>query len=135
MKEILLSERDRLVSMLPSLDPLRDANTYRTVLDNIESLKWMVVGLDTVPVEGVRAIKAEPPYVEPTPFPEPSTEEYEPPVMDEKTYTKEEVRAALAQSRKNGMNVTELLAEFGAENFTGLPAAKYPEIMARLGAN
>ena len=88
------------------------------------------------------------------PFPEPSTEEYTAPVMEPAvtttkiadsgptvdklgdpapTFTKEEVRAALAKSRKKGINVTELLCELGYDNFTAVPAAKYGEVMAKLG--
>lgn len=132
VKEVVENEIRRLTTVLPDLDPVKDINLYDKVLECLQTLVYLPIDDESKHIPH----KIEEPYVEPTPFPspEPSVEEYEPPVMDDKTYTKEEVRAALANGRKNGLNVVELLAEFGAENFTGLPAAKYPEIMARLGA-
>ena len=44
-----------------------------------------------------------------------------------------EVRAALVAARKNGVNVTELLHEFGVENFSAFPAGRYGELMDKLG--
>ena len=48
-------------------------------------------------------------------------------------YTKEEVRAALAESRKRGVKVTELLGELGYDNFSAVPAGEYGAVMAKLG--
>lgn len=145
VREIAKSEADRLVKLLPTIDPVFQSEVYRRTLDNIQSLNWLVppeapgcnigepirvTAADVHPVDSV------------SPFPEPSVEEYTAPVMEtpepepepEKTYAREDVRAALAKARKKGINVTEFLAEFGVENFTGLPAAKYPEVMAKLEA-
>ena len=48
-------------------------------------------------------------------------------------YKMEDVRAALvAARRKKGVNVTELLREFGVENFSAFPAGRYWELMQRL---
>lgn len=44
-----------------------------------------------------------------------------------------EVRAALVEARKKGVNVSALLREFGVENFGAFPAGKYDELMKRLG--
>lgn len=51
-----------------------------------------------------------------------------------KTYEMADVRAALVSARRNGTNVTELLKEFGVENFSAFPAGRYGELMKRLGA-
>ena len=155
-KDILRKEYARLIGRLEEVDPVTNPGLFKGLLESIESL-YNLSGLyyeDVKNAYGVPTIegfntpvaddepseeefhppvmvtpeKTKEPYVEPTPFPE--SEETAP--MG-KTYTKEEVRAALAKSRKKGTNVTELLAEFGASNFTGLPAAKYGELMARLG--
>lgn len=156
IENIIKSERERLISLLPHLDPLRENQVYRTTLENIQQLGWLAphepcavctCGEPKVPVN-TKAEDVEEPYVEPTPFPEPSTEEYTAPVMDDpnvlpatkpepaadtgKTYTMAEVRAALANSRKKGVNVTELLKEMGYGNFTAVPAAEYGAVMARL---
>ena len=50
-----------------------------------------------------------------------------------RSYTKEEVRAALAESRKRGVKVTELLGELGYDNFSAVPAGEYGAVMAKLG--
>ena len=58
-----------------------------------------------------------------------------PPHENEKPpeYKMEDVRAALvAARRKKGVNVTELLREFGVENFSAFPAGRYWELMQRL---
>lgn len=61
-----------------------------------------------------------------------------PAVKDEaaqKSYEMTEVRAALVEARKKGVNVSALLKEFGVENFGAFPAGKYGELMKRLEAN
>ena len=50
----------------------------------------------------------------------------------EKTYEMAEVRAALVAARRRGVNVTELLKEYGVDNFGAFPAGKYGELMKRL---
>ena len=59
--------------------------------------------------------------------------EDEPAPKTERGYTKEEVRAALAESRKRGVKVTALLSDLGYENFSAVPAGEYGAIMAKLG--
>ena len=58
-----------------------------------------------------------------------------PAVKDEaaqKSYKMTEVRAALVEARKKGVNVSALLKEFGVENFGQFPAGRYGELMAKL---
>lgn len=51
-------------------------------------------------------------------------------------YKMEDVRAALVTARrKRGVNVTELLREFGVDNFGSFPAGRYWELMQRLGGD
>ena len=57
-----------------------------------------------------------------------------PPPVEEETYTSSQVRKALVDARKNGVDVKALLAEFGADNFSAVPAGKYGAIMRKLGA-
>lgn len=61
----------------------------------------------------------------------PSADEQEEPA---KVYDPADVRAALVAARRAGTNVTELLKEFGVDNFGAFPAGKYGELMKRLGA-
>lgn len=141
-KEILRREYLRVVDRLGEVDPVQNPTLYRELLSMIESLGWMSnthraeETPDTPTVDEIIAeVKAE--------KPEPSVEEYAPPVMnnpepaeepkiDAPALTKEVVRAALAKARKSGVNVTELLGELGYDNFSAVPAAKYGEIMERL---
>ena len=48
-------------------------------------------------------------------------------------YESAEVRTALVTARRNGVNVTELLREFGVDNFSAFPAGRYWELMERIG--
>lgn len=148
-KEVMRREYARIVDRLGEVDPCSNPALYKELLEFIDTL-YALSGLqfddyvERMEREGKMAkldavmteVKTEPiPEVEepeadpaPAPDPEPGPE----PEPEDKTYSKEEVRAALAESRKKGVNVAELLKEFGAANFTGLPAAKYGELMARL---
>lgn len=78
---------------------------------------------DEEATESVASVPAE----EHTPDPAPD------PADSGKTYEMTEVRAALVAARKNGVNVTELLHEFGVENFSAFPAGRYGELMDKLG--
>ena len=138
---ILQKEYERLVSRIGEVDPLINPQTYKTLLECIDGL-YALSGSELVDVSELMDVGAE---KEPDPIPEmeePSVEEFKPPVMNVvkpepetpvHSFTKEEVRAALARARKNGTNVVELLGEFGYDNFSAVPAGTYPELMARLG--
>ena len=67
----------------------------------------------------------EAPAAEPKPEPKPEPDTGH-------TYTKEEVRAALAKSRKSGVSVTALLESLGYDNFSAVPAGEYGAVMAKL---
>lgn len=71
------------------------------------------------------------PVKEPDPEPAPKAD---PSADPGKTYEMTDVRAALVDARRKGVNVTELLKEFGVENFSAFPAGRYGELMQRLGA-
>ena len=81
---------------------------------------------------------------EPMPVPEivpeqvqPETDEVvepEPETCDdeEPAFKMEEVRAALAKARGRGVNVSEIIRGFGADNFQQIPKNQYGAIMAKL---
>lgn len=163
-KEILRLEYLRIVDRLGEVDPVSSPALYRELLDFIDGL-YGLSGMsmeDNAEFYEKRApahpvgFTTEPALVGPAqPYeittepedkaekPEPSVEEYAPPVMNNPepvegpkaapALTKEVVRAALAKARKSGVNVTELLGELGYDNFSAVPAAKYGEIMERIG--
>lgn len=82
-----------------------------------------------------KAVVSQPGIILPPPEAIVSQPDVNPPPENEKPpeYKMEDVRAALvAARRKKGVNVTELLREFGVENFSAFPAGRYWELMQRL---
>ena len=82
-----------------------------------------------------KAVVSQPGIILPPPETDVSQPDVNPPPENEKLpeYKMEDVRAALvAARRKKGVNVTELLREFGVENFSAFPAGRYWELMQRL---
>lgn len=127
-KEILRREYYRVVDRLGEVDPVTNPTLYKELLDFIDTLQWNAREPELTPMataeEIIAKAKAEPiPVVD-----EPAEEE-----TPAKTYSKEEVRAALGRARKRGLVVSELLSEFDVDSFPGLPESKYPELMARIG--
>lgn len=54
------------------------------------------------------------------------------PVPAEPTMKKEDVRAALADARMKGVDISKLIADMGAANLTAVDPADYPKLMAAL---
>lgn len=144
--ETLTTQAYRCVAHLDKVDP--GSHEFSMTLENVERLMAIrqflaecldpdgiamaeesdtcdtenVVKLD--PIEEVHPVSPAPVFeetAEPTPF-DPA----------EKTYSKEEVRAALGAARAKGVNVTELMKKFGVDKFPAFPAGKYGELMAML---
>jgi len=46
-----------------------------------------------------------------------------------------QVRAALREAKKRGVDIAEVIKSFGASNLTDLPAEKYSELMKKLEEN
>lgn len=61
---------------------------------------------------------------------EPETEPA--PAEEKPTLSAAEVRSKLAAARRAGVNVASIIKEFGADNFTALPATKYGELLDRI---
>lgn len=128
--EVLTGTADLYIDIM---DYLKDAGMFSGEPDRIVDV--------TLHPELVKAMADEHPVE--SPFPD--AEEEAPskvvelhPVKDEaaqKSYEMTEVRAALVEARKKGVNVSALLKEFGVENFGAFPAGRYGELMARLEAN
>lgn len=142
VRDILQRELTRCALALTEMDPAREYKSYGELVNTVQSLLWMTTVPDTAsPVEGVEREPYIPAEIKVIPAEEMTEEDKADAAAvieaaeeaKAKEYTREEVRAALARSRKTGTNVPELLAEFGVDNFSALPAGKYPELMARLG--
>lgn len=138
MCDWIIAERTRCIKRLAELDPASEE--YVRIVGMLsfdfggveydprktEQPKEPTSEVPTHVKEAVAEAMELLPVEEPTPFPTS-------PTAPTKTYGKEEVRAALAEGRKRGIKVADLLAEMGYGSFTAIPAAEYPTVMAKLG--
>lgn len=106
---------------------------FRTLIKNVQDMEWMrqsQLADDSEPVMPV-ADEPEPPR-EPEPEkPEPAAAPT-PAEPDTPQYKMEDVRAALAKARGKGVNVSEIIRSFGADNFQQITKEQYPAIMNQL---
>lgn len=108
---------------------------FSRLLDVAGRLGWMSQPdpmPDNVP-EGVQPEPVTPEIVSEQVQPEPvEPERPETGADEEPTFKMEEVRAALAKARGRGVNVSEIIRSFGADNFQQIPKNQYGAIMAKL---
>lgn len=138
------NEAQRMAKSLCIMDPSSAA--YGQMLSNLSDLLWIAYRIGPATQEKPDVIDVTPAHVKKAveedlgldtpeePVSEPVAEPVSEPVPETgRSYTKEEVRAALAESRKRGVKVTELLGELGYDNFSAVPAGEYGAVMAKLG--
>ena len=142
------NEAQRMAKSLCIMDPSSAA--YGQMLSNLSDLLWIAYRIGPATQEKPDVIDVTPAHVKKAveedlgldtpeePVAEPVAEHVAEPVSEPapetgRSYTKEEVRAALAESRKRGVKVTELLSELGYDNFSAVPAGEYGAVMAKLG--
>ena len=148
LTELFDNEIQRMARGLPVMDPSSAA--YGQMISNMSDLIWLAHRIGPAAQEKPDVIDVTPAHVKKAveedlgldtpeePVAEPVTEHVAEPVSEPapetgRSYTKEEVRAALAESRKRGVKVTELLGELGYDNFSAVPAGEYGAVMAKLG--
>ena len=106
---------------------------FTRLLSVAHQLSWMAYPEETIPRDAETIVPDE---VQPEPVkPEtekPETENPETVENDEPQFKMEEVRAALAKARGRGVNVSEIIRSFGADNFQQIPKNQYGAIMAKL---
>lgn len=143
-------EIQRMAEKLCAMDP--GSAAYGQMLSNMSDLIWLADRRTLAAQEKPAVIDITPAHVkkaveedlgldtpeETAPQTEPVSEPVVEPVVEPapetgRSYTKEEVRAALAESRKRGVKVTALLGELGYDNFSAVPAGEYGAVMAKLG--
>lgn len=138
------NEFQRMAEKLCAMDP--GSAAYGQMLSNMSDLIWLAHRIGPATQEKPDVIDVTPAHVKKAveedlgldtpeePVSEPVAEPVSEPVPETgRSYTKEEVRAALAESRKRGVKVTELLGELGYDNFSAVPAGEYGAVMAKLG--
>ena len=101
-----------------------------------EQLRWMTQP-DHMPVpeivpEEVQNTTAPAEIVPDEVQPESEPERPETGADEAPAFKMEEVRAALAKARGRGVNVSEIIRSFGADNFQQIPKNQYGAIMAKL---
>ena len=112
------------------------AELFKTIADSFQALSEIYSSAtEETPQPKATAKKEKPAKVS---EPAPSTDTPAEPVTEEKTYTKEEVRAMLSQKAKiDGckykVEVKELVAKYSSDGtLTKVPEDKYSELMAEL---
>ena len=138
------NEVQRMAKSLCIMDPSSAA--YGQMLSNLSDLLWIAYRIGPATQEKPDVIDVTPAHVKKAVEEDLGLDTSEEPVAGPvaepvaepapeigRSYTKEEVRAALAESRKRGVKVTELLGELGYDNFSAVPAGEYGAVMAKLG--
>lgn len=152
MQSFVMEELGRLIDLIPETDPR--SPDYQMLLRSIECLDAMGQTINEIQQaridEAIREDQQENAKV--IPFTAPEFPEEPPddpmdeavksttvaenattaPTTEAKTYSSSDVRKALVDARGKGADVKAILAKVGADNFQGVPAAKYGELMDAL---
>ena len=118
---------------------------FRTLIKNVQDMEWMTQsqladdGGAMMPAceepEPKKPKPVEPEKPEPVEPEKPETAAAPTPAEpDTPQYKMEDVRAALAKARGRGVNVSEIIRSFGADNFQQITKEQYPAIMNQLAA-
>ena len=116
---------------------LRDAQAYEDLMEQRGLVKQQAEKVKEIAQDNVVPFTApaapwdEVASTSPTVPVEPAVENK---TAEEKTYAASDVRKALVEVKAKGVDVKEVLSEFGVTDFRALPAAKYGQLMARLEA-
>ena len=113
---------------------------FSRLLDVAGRMGWMAYSEETIPRDVETTVPDEvqntsepaeiaPDKVQPEPV---EPERPETGADEEPAFKMEEVRAALAKARGRGVNVSEIIRSFGADNFQQIPKNQYGAIMAKL---
>ena len=115
---------------------LRDAQAYEDLMEQGGLVKQQAEKIKEIAQDNVVPFTTPAaPWEEKVPESEEGFDpEVEEPKQEEKTYAASDVRKALVEVKAKGVDVKEVLSEFGVTDFRALPAAKYGQLMARLEA-
>lgn len=115
---------------------LRDAQVYEDLMEQRGLVKQQAEKIKEIAQDNVVPFTApDAPWEEKVPESEEGFDpEVEEPKQEEKTYAASDVRKALVEVKAKGVDVKEVLSEFGVADFRALPAAKYGALMKKLEA-
>ena len=129
-------EMARLAREMSGEDPTSDR--YTKLMTQMSNLVWLVrdvPGEHTAPAGVENAVVYEPMFDEPkqeTGTGEPgggeAVEEEPAPVEEEPAVDRVALRAALAEAKSKGVNLSELLRQFGVRKYSDVPDDKLPEL-------
>jgi hypothetical protein len=131
--EFLKNELERCKVALTEADP--GTETYRSALNALNELNYMlerelrlfpVFDVDSVPPADIEKGEEAPVVAKPV--------KEEAPAPSAPKLKKEDVRAALADARLKGVDVSKLIADLGAANLSGVDPDDYPKLMDALAA-
>ena len=133
--KILTDARDRAFKQIDLTEGCEmGTEEFSRLLDVAGRMGWMSQPdpmPDTVPEE-VQNTTAPAEIVPDEVQPESEPERPETGADEEPAFKMEEVRAALAKARGRGVNVSEIIRSFDADNFQQIPKNQYGAIMAKL---
>lgn len=130
--KILTDARERAFKQIDLTEGCEmGSEDFVRLLGVAHQLGWMTTPEETIPHIVPDAPEPETP-AEPDPSDEPKPEKPETGDDEEPAFKMEEVRAALAKARGRGVNVSEIIRSFGADNFQQIPKNQYGAIMAKL---
>lgn len=116
---------------------LRDGEAHDDLVEQQEMVKQQAEKVKEIAQDNVVPFTApaapwdEVASIPPTIPAEPAVEDK---TVEEKTYAASDVRKALVEVKAKGVDVKEVLSEFGVADFRALPAAKYGALMKKLEA-
>ena len=131
--EVLRNEQDRIVKMLPNLNPTTEE--YRIALSNLGELQWRTAE-DEHPATGFAPVEPRPVIV-PADDPAPIEAATPAPVAESKPNMDEfrmALRERMADARISGVNITELIEKVGASKFSAVPDERLTELSDLLDA-
>lgn len=131
-RQIMLDALDRAyVEVKNTSGAEMDSEQFRILIKNIGDMEWLARASSRedevapgLPINSNDSAPVETGVAEPQ-KPEASPEE-------EPTVKMEDVRAALAKARTNGVNVAEIIRSFGVETFPQIEKNQYPAVLKKL---
>lgn len=132
LKSRLETEQERCLAQLAELTP--GSEEHSRLLYGLHSLSdWLKYDfLCADEGEGVPEHVIAPTPEPITPAPAEPADSEPAPTTGEPQMKKEDVRAALAEARMKGVDVSKLIADVGAANLSSVDSADYPKLMDAL---
>ena len=130
MEKFLKNELERCKTAMTQNDPATEA--YRIALQNLRELQYAIQYHNPAPMCQTDDFCTPPPDTEKGEEAPAKSAPAEEPKPDTPKLKKEDVRAALADARLKGVDVSKLIADLGAANLSSVDPDDYPKLMGAL---